>query len=129
MIKRRMPRKFSIDLCIIPCLFYIAIKCRHPKIRRRAVDLLRKAPRREALWDAEAAALSAEVAISFEECDMYQTENKRQIILPPEERRLHDVDIQESDSAHNGSLRVVLKSRPFAGCRTFQETVVHINAS
>ncbi|KFZ11784.1 hypothetical protein V502_07396 [Pseudogymnoascus sp. VKM F-4520 (FW-2644)] len=86
-------------------------------------DLLRKAPRREALWDAEEAALAAEVAISFEECDMYKTENKRQIILPPEERRLHDVDIQEPDSAYNGSLRVVLKSRPFAGCRIFQETV------
>ncbi|OBT60934.1 hypothetical protein VE03_09272 [Pseudogymnoascus sp. 23342-1-I1] len=94
MIKLHMPM-FSTELCIIPCLFYIAIKCRHPKIRRRAVDLLRKAPRREALWDAEEAALAAEAAISFEECDMYEIENKRHIILPPEERRLHDVDIQE----------------------------------
>jgi hypothetical protein len=43
----RAKSSFSLELGIIPCLFYTAIKCRHPDLRRRAIALLRQVPRRK----------------------------------------------------------------------------------
>lgn len=42
--------KFSLDVGIIPCLFYVALKCRDAGIRRRAMAALRLAPEREGMW-------------------------------------------------------------------------------
>jgi hypothetical protein len=129
MVEHKKPRLFCLELGVIPCLFYTALKCRHPKVRRRAVDLLRKAPRREALWDAEEAALAAEAAIAFEEGGVDGTEDTGDDILPPEERRLLDVDIREPDSAHEACICIVMKSRPSAASRVLQETIVYANVA
>jgi hypothetical protein len=54
------PPSFSFEMQLIPPLYYTAIKCRIPSIRRRAVDLLRLAPRHEGLWSAQVSAKLAE---------------------------------------------------------------------
>ena len=46
-------RHSAIETHIIPPLYYVATKCRHPLIRRSALNLLRRNPfRRENLWRA-----------------------------------------------------------------------------
>ncbi|KAF6808364.1 C6 zinc finger domain protein [Colletotrichum sojae] len=44
---------FSADLGIVPPLFVVATKCRHPVIRRQAIQLLSSSARREGMWDSE----------------------------------------------------------------------------
>lgn len=44
---------FCADLGIVPPLYVVATKCRDPKIRRQAIQLLRSSSRREGMWDSE----------------------------------------------------------------------------
>ncbi|KAK2056877.1 hypothetical protein LY76DRAFT_594723 [Colletotrichum caudatum] len=47
--------KFVFDTEIIPPLYYVVVKCRHPMLRQAALDLLRQGSvmmRKENLWDA-----------------------------------------------------------------------------
>ncbi|KAI8721404.1 Zn(2)-C6 fungal-type domain-containing protein [Fusarium sp. LHS14.1] len=59
--------QFSVDIGTVPLLYYVALKCRHPLVRRRAVSILTAAPRREAVWDSIGAALVVEEVIRVEE--------------------------------------------------------------
>ncbi|KKA27389.1 hypothetical protein TD95_000495 [Thielaviopsis punctulata] len=58
---------FSADLGIIPPLFVVATKCRHPITRRRAIQLLQCASRREGMWDSQLSALIGEYIMNLEE--------------------------------------------------------------
>jgi Fungal specific transcription factor domain len=57
---------FNLDTVIIHPVFSAAIHCRHPVMRRRAVDILRRSGR-EGLWDSRMTALVAEEVIQHEE--------------------------------------------------------------
>ena len=48
-------------------LYFIALKCRHPRIRRAAVELLRKMPSKEGLWKSTPFATVAQKTIELEE--------------------------------------------------------------
>lgn len=59
---------FSFGLHVIAPLYYVATKCRHPVIRRAALDLLkRNSSRRENLWRANIMAEIAARTINLEE--------------------------------------------------------------
>lgn len=59
---------FTFETHIIPPLYYVATKCRHPLIRRSALDLLRRNPfRRENLWRASVMGALAGHVVSLEE--------------------------------------------------------------
>ena len=58
---------FTFEWGVIPPLFFVATKCRHPTIRRRALSLLKKAPAQENLWRALPTARSVEKIIALEE--------------------------------------------------------------
>jgi hypothetical protein len=57
---------FSLETSTIEPLYYMAIKCRHPVFRRRALDLL-KIGGREGVWDGHIMSRVASHAISIEE--------------------------------------------------------------
>lgn len=59
--------RFSIDVCVVPVLYLVAIKCRHSSIRHRAVAILRATPRREGIWDSKVVAEIADLLIRAEE--------------------------------------------------------------
>lgn len=61
------PPKFSFEMGVIPSLYYTAMKCRVSHLRRRALNLLHRAPRREGLWNAHVAARVAESIMKWEE--------------------------------------------------------------
>lgn len=59
---------FSFETHIIPPLYYVATKCRHPLIRRSALELLRRNPfRRENLWRASVMGALAGHIVALEE--------------------------------------------------------------
>lgn len=58
---------FSLDNGVIGPLYDVATLCRDPILRRRAVDLLRSAPRREGVFDSQLYAIVAEKIIAVEE--------------------------------------------------------------
>ncbi|TQN68335.1 Aspercryptin biosynthesis cluster-specific transcription regulator atnN [Colletotrichum shisoi] len=58
---------FSADLGIVPPLFVVATKCRHPVIRRQAIQLLKSSARREGMWDSELTARIGQWVASIEE--------------------------------------------------------------
>ncbi|KAL9092839.1 MAG: hypothetical protein Q9165_004257 [Trypethelium subeluteriae] len=59
------PFTFNIGLTIP--LFLLAFRCRHPSLRRRAVELLSVRDRREGMWSSRAAAEVAKRIIALEE--------------------------------------------------------------
>lgn len=67
------PLNFSADIGLVPPLYYTAIKCRVPSVRRKAIQSLYIAPHREAVWDGTAVAGAAETIVRLEEGDFYKS--------------------------------------------------------
>ncbi|RAK95524.1 Zn(II)2Cys6 transcription factor domain-containing protein [Aspergillus ibericus CBS 121593] len=62
------PKKtFSLDLSIIAAIFNVAVRCRDPLIRRRAVGVLRASAIQEGVWNSVVVAAIAEKWIEIEE--------------------------------------------------------------
>ena len=61
------PPAFKFDIGLIPVLFFVSKHCRHPEIRRQAVQLLSKCPLKEGVWEAWSIARIAERIVDIEE--------------------------------------------------------------
>ncbi|EFQ25889.1 C6 zinc finger domain-containing protein [Colletotrichum graminicola M1.001] len=59
--------EYAVNIGLSPPLFYTAIKCRVPRIRRQAVELILLGQRHEGIWDAELSARVAREVITIEE--------------------------------------------------------------
>ncbi|KAG8163763.1 hypothetical protein KVR01_007060 [Diaporthe batatas] len=68
--ERPAPQPLSFEIQILGPLHYAALKCRHPTIRRRALQLLKFAPRREGLWNGHYAYVTAKRVIELEEMQL-----------------------------------------------------------
>jgi hypothetical protein len=62
---------FTADMGLIAPLYYTAIKCRVPSIRREAIDILKSVPHRESMWDGLVVAAVAEKVVHLEEWKFY----------------------------------------------------------
>ncbi|KAK6840754.1 sugar transporter [Apiospora arundinis] len=58
---------FTPEVGIVPVLYLIGVKCRHPVVRRQVLSILRRQPTREAVWDSMEAAKVVERVIEIEE--------------------------------------------------------------
>lgn len=58
---------FTPEIRILPVLYIIGVKCRHPTVRREVLRILRRRPIREAVWDSFTAARVIERVIEIEE--------------------------------------------------------------
>ncbi|GES58525.1 hypothetical protein ATEIFO6365_0004067600 [Aspergillus terreus] len=58
---------FTPETGIVPVLYIIGVKCRHPVVRRQVLGILRRRPIREAVWDSICAARVVERVIEIEE--------------------------------------------------------------
>ena len=86
------PQPLSFDVHILGPLYYAALKCRHPATRRRALEMLPLAPRREGLWNAHHAYVTAKRVIELEERHL----NGQR--LPDETSRLHGLPLPNDES-------------------------------
>ncbi|KAL7916823.1 hypothetical protein GGI35DRAFT_434059 [Trichoderma velutinum] len=68
---------FTPEIGILPVLYLIGIKCRHPVVRREALRILRRQPMREAIWDSISAARVVERVIEIEESGSEKKETIR----------------------------------------------------
>lgn len=59
----------AFDMGILPQLYFVASRCRHPSIRRQALQILRQGPRQEGIWYREMPANIAERLMYLEEMD------------------------------------------------------------
>ncbi|OHE94875.1 hypothetical protein CORC01_09794 [Colletotrichum orchidophilum] len=91
--KKAEPLLLSFDVQLLAPLFYAALKCRHSTIRRRALEMLRLAPRREGLWNAHHAYLTAKRIIELEEEHIDE-----QGSLPDESSRLFGLPLPDDES-------------------------------
>lgn len=91
------PHSFTFEMGVIPPLYFVAMKCRVPSIRRAAISLLNTTmPRREGIWIASIYAAVAKRIIQLEEEDLEAVGYKDELtveLLPPEWKRLHDTRI------------------------------------
>lgn len=81
---------FLFDMEFVSPLYLVAMKCRHPVIRRRAIAVLRCSTRREGLWDSQKAAAIAERLVEIEEEGLEVLDGS---VLPEERRRVHNCHI------------------------------------
>ncbi|OKL56418.1 hypothetical protein UA08_08110 [Talaromyces atroroseus] len=99
------PLNFTADMGAVAPLYYTALKCRVPYLRRHAIQVLRIAPHREAVWDGAAVAGAAEKVVRLEEGDFYRLINDEstqsfsslQQEPLPESHRFQDVQILMED--------------------------------
>lgn len=59
---------FTPEIGVLPVLYIIGVKCRHPMLRRKVLSILRRQPIREAIWDSISVARIIERVIEIEEC-------------------------------------------------------------
>lgn len=79
---------FSADMGIVPPLFVVATKCRHPGLRRQAIQILRSSARREGMWDSELAARIGQWIMEVEEHGEQLSPGGALARSIPEERRV-----------------------------------------
>jgi hypothetical protein len=65
--KQQYTATFTIDGSICPSLYAVAIKCREPRTRRAAIELLERSERREGLWDSRLLANVGRISMEIEE--------------------------------------------------------------
>ncbi|KAH3912925.1 hypothetical protein HBH56_109360 [Parastagonospora nodorum] len=62
--------RFTFEISLIPALYSVALRCRCPVTRRKAVALLQRNPPREGLWDVATHLLVAKRVIEMEEVEV-----------------------------------------------------------
>lgn len=88
---------FSFETHIIPPLYYVATKCRHPLIRRSALQLLNRNPsRRENLWRASVMGALAGHIVSVEE--RWAQEQRFSVATDASSIGIHKMDVDASSS-------------------------------
>lgn len=63
---------FSLSIGIIPPLYIVASRCRHPAIRRQVIHLLSICNRREGIWDSRLSSQVAKYILDIEEAGARQ---------------------------------------------------------
>ena len=105
---------FVFEIGVGASLYFMALKCRHPRIRRDAVQLLRKTPSKEGLWKSTPFAVVAQKIMELEEehddeaCvgqEAEEPEDRERCYLYPREcKRVHEprLDKQRLATGHSG---------------------------
>ncbi|KAI7186520.1 hypothetical protein KC316_g12269 [Hortaea werneckii] len=116
--KAGQPAVFTFEVGAVPPLYFVATKCRVPSLRRHALRLLARAPRKEAMWGATSTGQLAARIIAVEEESMGITPpmwngepfpssatkdqggeptrlfvGDSDVLLPSEENRVHNMEI------------------------------------
>ena len=105
---------FTFEMGMIAPIYYTALKCRCPKIREEALDLLSHVrPRREGLWDALLLRRVAQRAITIETSHCFQAVREGDpSTWSLEQHRIHGVMVMPSIGTADGRERVRFTWRP-----------------
>ena len=103
------PSTFLFDMEIVSPLYLVAIKCRDPSIRRRAIAVLRHTVRREGLWDSVKAAAIAERVMQIEEKGLPTLDGS---VLPAEGARVANCHIDSGPGLNPSGHKVTFYTMP-----------------
>jgi hypothetical protein len=103
------PSTFLFDMEIVSPLYLVAIKCRDPSIRRRAIAVLRHTVRREGLWDSVKAAAIAERVMNIEEKGLPTLDGS---VLPAEGARVANCHIDSGPGLNPSGHKVTFFTMP-----------------
>ncbi|KAF4457797.1 hypothetical protein FALBO_15136 [Fusarium albosuccineum] len=131
--------RVTFDPGIISPLYYTAVKCRDPGLRRQAIGLLTVAPYREGVWSSIVVARIARAVVEMEEDGFYDGVSFATDALAPvdpetcgrfppllESSRFHTVRVSISEEA--GGRRIFTCSKASSGGRGYcDETTVEFN--
>ncbi|KFZ06271.1 hypothetical protein V501_07551 [Pseudogymnoascus sp. VKM F-4519 (FW-2642)] len=98
---------FCFEPGVIFPLFFVAMKCRHPLIRRQAIALLETADHQEGTWESVGAAKVAEFVMDVEEENLPQGAGSEQVL---ESARVHLVNISSKIERRRVDLRCLLRT-------------------
>ena len=84
---------FTFETGAVAPLFLTATRCRIPSLRRQALDLMRRAPRKECFHGAESTAEVAGRVIDIEEEGLARLEDD---LPPPEAFRVHKLELMKT---------------------------------
>lgn len=139
--KPDVPQPLSFDMQILGPLYYTALSCRHPSIRRRALQMLQLAPRREALWNGRYAYVTARRVIELEERNLNgqqlpdETSRLHGLVLPDDESRVYQPGEMPPNNSvmpspdYPGTLRAVFRKKPWGQSGDWQEITEYIELS
>lgn len=92
--------RFTLDGCVLGPLFFVAMRCRHKILRRKAISLLRLSRRLEGLWDSHFLAQVAEKVMEIEE--RKRDESAKQL-------RISDIDVQFEHEKRRALVKYIIK--------------------
>ncbi|CZR52841.1 uncharacterized protein PAC_02718 [Phialocephala subalpina] len=97
-VRGPMPRHidYSFQIQNLSPLYLTAIKCRNPTIRRKALDLLKRTPRRARFWDSDVVIKVVERVIELEEEGLEGLVDSTGKAVPSEWARIHFVTVDPS---------------------------------
>jgi len=96
---------FTFEVGAVPPLYFVATKCRIPSLRRKALQLLARAPRKECMWGATSTGQLAARIVAIEEenlglpqtawdgSSLYEGVPVSDAVLPAEEQRVHNLEL------------------------------------
>jgi hypothetical protein len=102
---------FSVQMQVIS-LYYTAIKCRNPLIRRRALALLEHCSRTEGFWDSKMVIKVAQRVMKIEEEGLEGQTDATCLIVPSEWSRIHDIKITHQMVGDSRKALVEFRQRP-----------------
>lgn len=117
---KEMNIRFTVDMGFIPPLYYTALKCRDPVIRRKAISFLRIAPHREGMWDPIIVSKVGQKIMEMEEGDFFRgvdidywdaTVGELRMPPLPEAARLSDVKVIMSETLKGAGTLVYKRCR------------------
>ena len=107
---------FTLEVGAVAPLYLASTRCRIPSLRRRAVDLMTRAPRKECVWGAESTAELVCRLIAIEEDGLGHpqptcsgrcaTDVVDDTVLPPEHMRVHNFELLKDEMAQAFEVRV-----------------------
>ena len=113
--------EYSLDMWLVGGVYVVAHKYRDPKLRRRAIAILKNANRQEGIWDSAIAAMVAERIVAIEEGAVGTVNSFRDV---PEWARIHGLVVEfdkQAKRAHFSYRRPL--SQQHRSSEVFQETI------
>jgi len=116
---------YSFKTQYITPLYVVAIKCRNPKLRRRALELVKRAPQRKGFWSTDVVVRIAERIIELEERGIEDLTDETGELVPSESSRFHFVSVNPPATT-DGSRKIILTctrmlEEPPGGWKIIQE--------
>jgi hypothetical protein len=104
---------FAFETGIVFALYFTALKCRSPEIRRQAVSLLAHAnPQCEGMWDARILGKICQRVIEVEESGCVFTVTEDPLTWPMEEQRIHSAFTLPNQEPALSSYQILFTWRP-----------------